>query len=426
MNVDTTIDKKRCLDWLVKDYKQKPVIDEEYKNYERSCATTENIDDILNLHTYFNDNNLLRAIYQQMSKDYGFCFLHGIIIEGDISNSNFYVLSGNKLVPFERDKYMSEIENCKNNIFAIPFGISKHNNMLIVNTLDKTFEHFEPHGTHYQGADGEIIGMWLETAAINLKDILFPDGSYKYIEPSRICPTIGFQKELNLRFGSSKFQGSCAIWSMWYAFLRLSSPDKRQEDVYEYAIQNTDLEHLDDFIIYLINGFVSKVNIEKDSEGKPISVNGKNIISIRDNKIVYSSGNVYEGNIVNGLPNGFGKLTYTKYNLSYEGSFVDGVFDINSIFKIYFPTGDQYEGIISPVGRPNGKGIMIYFDKHKEEGIWENGILISTGGRRKKKNYKRTKRVTAKMGVYKRRITRKHITRKHITRKRVTKKYNKY
>ena len=37
-----------------------------------------------------------------------------------------------------------------------------------------------------------------------------------------------------------------------------------------------------------INGFVSKVNIEKDSENKPISVNGKNIVSIRENKIVYA------------------------------------------------------------------------------------------------------------------------------------------
>jgi hypothetical protein len=203
---------------------------------------------------------------------------------------------------------------------------------------------------------------------------------------------------------------------MWYAFLRLSSPDKKQEDVYEYAIQNTDLEHLDDFIIYLINGFVSKVNIEKDSEGKPISVNGKNIISIRDNKIVYASGNIYEGNIVNGTPNGFGKLTYTKYNLSYEGNFIDGVFDINSIFKIYFPTGDEYEGMISNAGRPNGKGIMLHLDKPKEEGIWENGNLISTGGRRKNK---------VKKGKINKR-TKRRITRKHLARKRLTKKYNKH
>jgi len=422
MNVDSTIDKKDCLDWLLKDYKQKTVSDESYKNYERSCATKENIADILNLHTYFNDNNLLRAIYQEMAKDYGFCFLHGIIIIGNISNFNFFVLSGNKYVPFEREKYMSEIENCKNSIFAIPFGTSEHNNMLIVNKQDKTFEHFEPHGTHYQGADGEIVGMFLETAAKSLKDILFHNDSYRYIPPSQLCPTIGFQKELNVRFGSSKFLGSCAIWSMWYAFLRLSSPEKTQEDVYDYAIRNTDLEHLDDFIIYLINGFVSKVNIEKNSEGKPISVNGKNIISIGNNKIVYPSGNVYEGDIVDGLSNGFGKLTYTKYNLSYEGKFLDGVFDINSIFNIYFPNGDKYEGKISSAGRPNGEGIMMHTDKPSEQGTWENGNLISKnsiGGKRTAKRRRTAKRHRAA----KRRRTAKRRTVKRRTAKRRTAKH---
>ena len=421
MSFESTIDKKQCLDWLIKDYKQKPIMDDEYKNYERVCANKDNVDDILNLHNYFNDNNLIRVIYKQMAKDYGFCFLRSIDILGDpnpddISISDFGIGVRGRTKKFSREKYMPEIENCKNKIFAIPFSGFGHANMLIVNTLDKTFEHFEPHGPMYQGDDAVKISMQFEAGAKALKDILFPDGSYTYYPSYEICPMVGFQRELNTRFESSKFSGSCQIWSMWYAFLRLSNPDKSKEEIYDYAVNNTDLDHIDDFIIYLTNAFVSKTNIERDNEGIPISADGKGIrVQGEDKTIQYANGNIYVGKLVNGIPNGFGKMVNTKYKLSYEGIFINGAIDRNSINRINLPSGDVYLGEIKNGVSPSGRGRMTYLDKTIKEGIWNNGVLETEmpidldGGKRKRKIKKRTlkKRKLTKRTAKKRKLNKR-------------------
>ena len=152
----TNLTKKHCLDWIVNKYKGKEYNNnkknENYKKYELLCAIKNNIEDLTNLHLYFNDNNLLRSIYKQLAFDYGFCFLHNIIIKGTHNNFKLYILSKNNHELFNPETYITEeVQKCKNKMFAIPFGTPLHMNMLIINTKNETVEHFEPHGKEFIG-----------------------------------------------------------------------------------------------------------------------------------------------------------------------------------------------------------------------------------------------------------------------------------
>jgi len=381
--------KKDCLTWLLRNYgNPKHIETQEYKEYETECATKDNIKDIENLHLYFNDSNLIRSIYKQMSIDYGFCFLKEIEISGTTDDIKFKIYSSktNKLNDFTKQQYIySEILPCQNPTFAIPFSVSQHANMLIINREKKTVEHFEPNGEFI----GEI-GDLLTVAAEKLIKELFP--SYTYIPVISFCPETGIQMELARRFPASKFTGSCAIWSMWYAFLRLSSPNLDQKVIYEYSIQTEDLDNLNDFVIYLINAFISKVNIIRNEEGQPMSVDGKQMKVFK--KITYDNGDIYEGQTIfynTGekeifIPFGRGTLFVSVLNETYEGSFV---------------MGDIIEGTLTD----NETGEIIF------KGKWSDGNPILPTSKSKSK----TKRRKIKGGVSKKRMNTylKKITKKN-------------
>ena len=399
-------DKKDCLKWLLQNYNNADLMDTpEYKEYETVCATKDNIKDIEHLHLYFNDSNLIRSIYKQMSKDYGFCFLKEIEVSDDIT-FKIYSSKTNKLNDFDKQQYIdSEVSSCKNATFAIPFSVPQHANMLIINTKKQTVEHFEPNGI-LEGDIGEI----LIAAAMKLKEELFPD--YTYLPVISFCPETGIQMELARRFPHSNFLGSCAIWSMWYAFLRLSSPDLDQRFIYEYSIKTEDLDNLDDFIIYLINAFLSKVKIIRDEEGRPISVDGKEMKVFK--RIAYDNGDVYEGKTISidtdgkktFIPFGIGKLFIATLNEIYQGTFVMG--DIIEGSRLDLNTGETYEGRFLN-GEPSGQGIsrddngiILY------EGIWENGVAVNIDSRKrdhKSKTKSKKKKTKSKKKKNKRRQT---------------------
>lgn len=50
----------------------------------------------------------------------------------------------------------------------------------------------------------------------------------------------------------------------------------------------------------------------------------------------------YEGDITNGLPNGFGVLTYQKSGSTYTGEIRNGIFEGNGVFR--FKSGARFEG----------------------------------------------------------------------------------
>jgi hypothetical protein len=388
-----TLNKKNCLKWLMNKYKGRTYKNEnkdaEYKEYESLCATRENIANIENLHLYFNDNNLLRSIYKQMAIDYNLCFLKDIIIVENIQDGipeiQLKVNKNNNLVPFDDKIYMTEIDICKDNMFVIPIKADDHANLLIINKEKKEIELFEPHGKIedlYKYNNRPHFYKLLISGSQIICDTLFSD--YKFIKSPFGCkPIIGFQALLNKLFKTSKFSGTCTIWSMWYAYIRLSNQNLNCDEAYDYAIKFLEDEtNLENFIIYLINAFQNHVNILRNSNGRPYKIEGYNklIRQIIGDKIIYPSGNIYIGEQTdNKNAYGKGKMFYKRVNLEYEGYFIKNNLDETKEFIITFLDPSSgikfYKGFIKDA-KPNGKGIMVFIDDKIKEGIWKNGNLI--------------------------------------------------
>ena len=92
---------------------------------------------------------------------------------------------------------------------------------------------------------------------------------------------------------------------------------------------------------------------------------------------MYNDGVVYDGEVTDGKPNGFGSLK--SPGQVYKGFFVDG--QQNGSGKILYDDGKVYEGQVSD-GKPSGTGILCYpadsFIK-KFDGEFKNGIIDGQG-----------------------------------------------
>ena len=77
----------------------------------------------------------------------------------------------------------------------------------------------------------------------------------------------------------------------------------------------------------------------------------------------------YEGEIVNGVPNGQGTMTCCD-GIKYVGGYKDG--EKNGQGTETFPDGSGYVGEFRD-GKKNGQGTFSWFDGQKDEGEWKDG-----------------------------------------------------
>jgi hypothetical protein len=115
---------------------------------------------------------------------------------------------------------------------------------------------------------------------------------------------------------------------------------------------------------------------------------------VKKGKIAMSGGTTYVGELVNGRPNGKGKIIAKTY--SCEGDFrngalngkgfcnykngdrYEGEFSANKFSgygKIKYAEGKRYEGEFRD-DNLNGKGVLIHQDGRRDEGIWKDGELV--------------------------------------------------
>lgn len=137
-------------------------------------------------------------------------------------------------------------------LIAIPFSLSiesydaGHANMLIIDPNKRECEHFEPHGKDVKFGV-EKINEEIQRAAMDVCNQLFP--AYTYIPRSEAT---NFQSMLNRKFEGSPYGGTCQVWSIWYAYLRLSHPEFPREVIlkrsYDLLAQN-DFAELENFIV---------------------------------------------------------------------------------------------------------------------------------------------------------------------------------
>ncbi len=76
------------------------------------------------------------------------------------------------------------------------------------------------------------------------------------------------------------------------------------------------------------------------------------IIFTGKGKLIYSNGDIYEGDFIDGYQTGKGKLIYSNGDI-YEGDVIDG--KIHGKGKITYYNGVIYEGEINN-GKPHGMG----------------------------------------------------------------------
>ena len=94
-------------------------------------------------------------------------------------------------------------------------------------------------------------------------------------------------------------------------------------------------------------------------------------------KIIYDNGEIYIGDIKNGLKHGKGKMLYkSKDEKLYEGDFKENKREGKGI--LYYNNTDRYEGDFQNNIR-NGKGILYYNNGDKYEGLFENDLIEGMG-----------------------------------------------
>jgi hypothetical protein len=188
--------------------------------------------------------------------------LSEIMIRVGIVSKKFWAYGGSvhDIVPRVR-KCIQE----KKDIIAIPVGIATdssipkskqfgHANMLVFRVKQNTFELFEPHGPVFDGPEFAVknkadIASIYEKAVQNSiaslvkgvnesGEIIKPD--WKFIPPSMICPTIGFQEIEGLQSETLKkggFNGFCQMWSLFYLELVLRFPEMSPSEITKKAME---------------------------------------------------------------------------------------------------------------------------------------------------------------------------------------------
>jgi len=292
-----------CFNWLtnrrVDPITKLPLLltDPIYKGYEKACTTINT-----GIENYFHDNHLLLNVYKNLGKKNGYCLLNNIDVVAlkDLDVNEKYTLQDYDIILKAQNKNSSKNDEiiattlnayhytthklftacmAEQKLMAIPISLPNHNNFLIIDPVRSTVEHFEPHGVFGGSFDNsQRTRLKIEKAVKSLARLLFP--SYEFIQPIEICPNFtgkngyGFQAMLNKTFPSSPFNGSCTIWSLWYAHMRLSHPELSQPEVLQLAIKQVqgpvaqDFSFIEDFIKQLSQAVIhlGSKNIVKDSQ----------------------------------------------------------------------------------------------------------------------------------------------------------------
>jgi hypothetical protein len=191
------------------------------------------------------------------TRDMSACVFLPIDIDEVFPKSIFNTNYGDKLLVFNWDCKNSEcnfnspggldiLEKCINSserLVVIPFNLYGdlcgvgHANMLIYDKQDHTLERFDPNTQTDPCYSPELLD---NNIAEYFKNYL-NDDQLKYIPPSSFCPKKGpqiIEKIYQKEFGSSISLGSCTIWSLLYAYVRIAYPTYTREEVLNFLIED--------------------------------------------------------------------------------------------------------------------------------------------------------------------------------------------
>jgi hypothetical protein len=134
-----------------------------------------------------------------------------------LSNNNIFITNtvsmDGRYVFSQRDINALRKAARENDIAIIPFTLVGHANLLFVNYEQNSVDHFEPHGSTYQGG-GVLENPDIRTSALRLTEIIgiLTYRKMNYHEPSYLCPTSRGPQYSEVKHYS---EGQCVFWGLY-------------------------------------------------------------------------------------------------------------------------------------------------------------------------------------------------------------------
>ncbi len=164
-----------------------------------------------------------------------------------------------------KKRFKSCIKNENLRVIIIPLSLQVssadkhqivgHANVIIcrkVNNNEYVFEHFEPHGSDYQGDSdyGDSIADVIQKYYLNDLGI-----TYKYERSNKVCPVFrGIQTTYDYDVGERN-GGYCVMWTMFFIEICLRNPTLSSDIVFKRIMAHVKK----DTIQYVIKGFTKKM-----------------------------------------------------------------------------------------------------------------------------------------------------------------------
>ena len=132
--------------------------------------------------------------------------------------------------------------------------------------------------------------------------------------------------------------------------------------------QSANLIILDNGVVLSGNFIISQFGLEIEGLPTSTSIHGVGTIT-------YTNGDIYTGDIGNGVPDGQGTYTYPNGN-KYVGGFKGGRYHGQGTET--FTDGRKYVGYVGEFedGYRHGQGTLTFADGRVKEGIWEGWLLL--------------------------------------------------
>ena len=173
-------------------------------------------------------------------------FLKVILVDNKLSTSELMVKNVKPVDPMVSvKKFNHMIRKCRKKLVAVSVQLIVHNkpgshaNMLIIDTIKKTVELFEPHGNRssYTTMDS-LEGAYKISNKLIKKyfEKYFPN--YKYISPKENLPSYGIQAKVDA------YSGMCVTWCIMYLHYKILNPYKSQKQLIDNIKKKVDLPFL--------------------------------------------------------------------------------------------------------------------------------------------------------------------------------------
>jgi hypothetical protein len=206
-------------------------------------------------------------------------------IEYAVNNSVFMIIKNadnSTMDPLPEELIWAFERSCDGDILAFPVNCFEdvpnvkpvrempdgfgHANLVIVNRLLQTVEHFDPHGSKMNDLMQAQQSKF--EAAVQKLFLKGPWAHYTYLPPSKVCPTEGVQNLLIDHGDEDRIKSTCRIWCYHFLASRLEQPGLPASEINRQNLDklqsgaSADLgKRVDGFIMNFILDLYKAINV---------------------------------------------------------------------------------------------------------------------------------------------------------------------